>query len=159
MNIALFGYGKMGKMLENLGTARGHSFPLKIELNTEVTDLDFSKIDVAIDFSTPEAAFDNIVFCLENGIPIISGTTGWLDKYNEVTSLCESKEGAFLYASNFSLGVNIFFELNRKHALTEGRLLSSRRTQTSVCYISSSDENNFLKYSFEKSKGNSSTNY
>ncbi len=103
-------------MLENLGTARGHSFPLKIELNTEVTDLDFSKIDVAIDFSTPEAAFDNIAFCLENGIPIISGTTGWLDKYNEVTSLCESKEGAFLYASNFSLGVNIFFELNRKLA-------------------------------------------
>ena len=103
-------------MLEKLGTDRGHSFPLKIELGTDTSTLDFSSIDVAIDFSTPESAFDNIRFCLENGVPIISGTTGWLDNYQEAVSICKKENGAFIYASNFSLGVNIFFELNKQLA-------------------------------------------
>ncbi len=116
MNIALFGYGKMGKMLEKLGTERGHSFPLKIELETDISTIDFSSIDVAIEFSAPESAFENIKHCLNNNIPVVSGTTGWLDNYQEAISICKQQNGAFIYASNFSLGVNIFFELNKKLA-------------------------------------------
>ena len=116
MNIALFGYGKMGKMLEKLGTERGHSFPLKIEVETDVSTMDFSSIDVAIEFSTPESAFENIKHCLAHDIPIIAGTTGWLHHYEEAVSMCKKQNGAFIYASNFSLGVNIFFELNKKLA-------------------------------------------
>lgn len=116
MNIALFGYGKMGKMLQTLGSERGHSFPIKVELDTETSSLDFSSIDVAIDFSTPEAAFNNIKCCFEKGIPVVSGTTGWLDNYKDALALCHQYDGAFIYASNFSLGVNIFFELNKRLA-------------------------------------------
>ncbi len=110
MNIALFGYGKMGKMIEQIALKRGHQIVAKIDLDSP--PIDPQNIDVAIDFSIPDAAFDNISTCLTNGIPIISGTTGWLDRYNEAIELCKANEGAFIYASNFSLGVNIFFELN-----------------------------------------------
>ncbi|WP_411031544.1 4-hydroxy-tetrahydrodipicolinate reductase [Spongiimicrobium sp. 3-5] len=110
MNIALFGYGKMGKMLELTAEKRGHKIVAKIDVDT--VDVDYSNIDVAIDFSTPTAAFDNIKSCLERNIPIISGTTGWLSDYDKAVALCEKKKGAFIYASNFSLGVNVFFELN-----------------------------------------------
>ncbi len=114
MNIALFGYGKMGKMLEELGNARGHQIVAKIDVNSGVVD--YSTFDVAIDFSTPDAAFNNITGCFEHGVPVISGTTGWLDRYEEAVVLCNKKNGAFIYASNFSLGVNIFFELNKQLA-------------------------------------------
>ncbi|WP_350285260.1 4-hydroxy-tetrahydrodipicolinate reductase [uncultured Croceitalea sp.] len=114
MNIALFGYGKMGRMLEKLGLERGHTIVAKIDVNT--TKIDYSTIDVAIDFSTPDAAFENIVECFKNGVPVISGTTGWLSKFDEAVSICNQYEGAFIYASNFSLGVNIFFELNAQLA-------------------------------------------
>ncbi|WP_299799108.1 4-hydroxy-tetrahydrodipicolinate reductase [uncultured Maribacter sp.] len=110
MRIALFGYGKMGQMIEQIALNRGHEIVAKIDNNTQ--DFDFNSMDVAIDFSMPEAAFGNITKCLSNNIPIISGTTGWLDKYEDATTLCQEKKGAFIYASNFSLGVNIFFELN-----------------------------------------------
>ena len=110
MNIALFGYGRMGKMIEEVAINRNHTIVAKIDANTE--NIDFSKIDVAIDFSLPSAAFGNIEKCINNNVPIISGTTGWLDKYNDAVALCNEKKGAFIYASNFSLGVNIFFELN-----------------------------------------------
>ena len=110
MKIALFGYGKMGKMIERLAIDRGHSIVAKIDIDT--TDIDFSNIDVAIDFSMPDAAFSNISSCIENNVPIISGTTGWLEDYDKVLALCKKKKGAFIYASNFSLGVNVFFELN-----------------------------------------------
>ncbi|WP_299325147.1 4-hydroxy-tetrahydrodipicolinate reductase [uncultured Maribacter sp.] len=110
MRIALFGYGKMGQMIEQIALNRGHEIVAKIDNNTQ--DIDFNSMDVAIDFSMPEAAFGNITKCLSNNIPIISGTTGWLDKYEDATTLCQEKKGAFIYASNFSLGVNIFFELN-----------------------------------------------
>ncbi|MBU2996494.1 4-hydroxy-tetrahydrodipicolinate reductase [Cellulophaga baltica] len=110
MNIALFGYGRMGKMIEEISLKRNHTIVAKIDKNS--TDIDFSTIDVAIDFSQPDAAFNNIKMCLENNTPIISGTTGWLDKYEDAIVLCNENNGAFIYASNFSLGVNLFFELN-----------------------------------------------
>ena len=110
MRIALFGYGKMGKMIEQIAVQRGHVISAKVDIDTET--IDYSNFDVAIDFSTPASAFQNITSCFEHGIPVIAGTTGWLDKYEEAVKLCEKKKSAFIYASNFSLGVNIFFELN-----------------------------------------------
>ena len=110
MKIALLGYGKMGKTIERIATERGHDIVIKADIGIEY---DITKADVAIDFSVPDAAFGNISKCLENGIPVISGTTGWLKDYDNAVSLCTEKNGAFIYASNFSLGVNIFFELNR----------------------------------------------
>ncbi|MEO6346469.1 MAG: 4-hydroxy-tetrahydrodipicolinate reductase [Aquaticitalea sp.] len=111
MNIALLGYGKMGKVIEGIALERGHQIVLK----TTSKDINYSlsSVDVAIDFSIPTSAIDNISNCLNNDIPVISGTTGWLDHYDDMVALCNDKNGTFLYASNFSLGVNIFFELNR----------------------------------------------
>ena len=110
MNIALFGYGKMGRMIEQLAVERGHNIIARIDVDT--TEIDFSKMDVAIDFSMPNAAYENIKQCIKNNVPIISGTTGWLDRYDDAVTLCKAHNGAFVYASNYSLGVNIFFELN-----------------------------------------------
>ncbi|MEK6154937.1 4-hydroxy-tetrahydrodipicolinate reductase [Flavobacteriaceae bacterium 3-367] len=110
MKIALFGYGKMGKMIEKTALVRNHTIVAKIDVDSSETDL--SQVDAAIDFSTPDAAFGNIKKCLELSIPIISGTTGWLNDYDKAVALCQEKNGAFIYASNFSLGVNVFFELN-----------------------------------------------
>jgi 4-hydroxy-tetrahydrodipicolinate reductase len=114
MKIALLGYGKMGKTIERLALERGHEIVLKID--KEDTNIAINKADVAIDFSLPEAAFKNITLCLENGVPVVSGTTGWLENYENAVALCQQMKGAFIYASNFSLGVNLFFELNRKLA-------------------------------------------
>ncbi|MDO9037307.1 MAG: 4-hydroxy-tetrahydrodipicolinate reductase [Lutibacter sp.] len=110
MKIALLGYGKMGKTIEQIALQRGHEIVLKIDENS--ADYDITLADVAIDFSIPAAAFNNISNCLNNHVPIVSGTTGWLAKLREATQLCKQKNGAFISASNFSLGVNIFFELN-----------------------------------------------
>jgi 4-hydroxy-tetrahydrodipicolinate reductase len=113
MNIALLGYGRMGKEIEKLALQRGHEIVLRIEENQSY---DITKADVAIDFSIPDAAFENISNCLKNQVPVISGTTGWLEQYEEAVQLCEQNNGSFIYASNFSLGVNIFFELNKQLA-------------------------------------------
>ncbi|MFD2101033.1 4-hydroxy-tetrahydrodipicolinate reductase [Flagellimonas iocasae] len=110
MRIALFGYGKMGKMIEEIAQKRGHEIVAKVDVGAE--DIDYASMDVAIDFSTPDSAFENITGCFEHGVPVICGTTGWLDQYNEAVDLCNANKSAFIYASNFSLGVNIFFELN-----------------------------------------------
>lgn len=110
MKIALFGYGKMGKMIEEIAQQRNHTIVAKIDENSK--DIDFSTMDVAIDFSVPTSAFSNITSCLKNGVPVISGTTGWLQHYDEAVDICNKNKGAFIYASNFSLGVNVFFELN-----------------------------------------------
>lgn len=110
MKIALLGYGKMGKTIEQIALQRGHEIVLKIDENSLYYDITIA--DVAIDFSIPEAAFKNISTCLNNHVPVISGTTGWLAKLPEAEALCKEKNGAFISASNFSLGVNIFFELN-----------------------------------------------
>lgn len=118
MNIALIGYGRMGQAIEDLALRRGHTITCKIssknlqEFNPRVIQW----ADVAIEFSTPESAFANISTCLEAGVPVVSGTTGWLSKKEEIDKLCLSKDGAFLYASNFSIGVNIFFEINKRLA-------------------------------------------
>ena len=114
MNIALFGYGRMGKMIEALAESRGHQIVARIDLDT--VTIDFSQMDVAIDFSTPDSAFGNISNCLKHKVPVISGTTGWLADYDKAIQLCEEEQGAFIYASNFSLGVNVFFELNQQLA-------------------------------------------
>ncbi len=114
MKIAILGYGKMGKVIEQIAIQRGHTIVLKTTRNT--TNIDLSNTDVAIDFSILNAAVNNISTCLNQNTPVISGTTGWLDKYEVMVALCEQKKGAFIYGSNFSLGVNIFFELNKKLA-------------------------------------------
>jgi 4-hydroxy-tetrahydrodipicolinate reductase len=111
MKIALLGYGKMGKTIEQIAIKRGHDVVLTIDKDD--TNYDITKADVAIDFSIPTVAFNNISNCINNNVPVISGTTGWLDKYDDAVALCQEKKGAFIYASNYSLGVNIFFELNK----------------------------------------------
>jgi 4-hydroxy-tetrahydrodipicolinate reductase len=110
MKIALFGYGKMGKMIEQIALGRNHTIVAKIDINTN--KIDFSQMDVAIDFSQPSSAYENIKQCLDHNVPIICGTTGWLKDYDKAVALCKEKNGAFIYASNYSLGVNVFFELN-----------------------------------------------
>ena len=110
MQIALLGYGKMGKEIEKIALKRGHSIVIKADLDTVY---DISDADVAIDFSVPASAAGNIINCFKSNVPVISGTTGWLNQYNDVIEQCKEKDGAFIYASNFSLGVNIFFEMNK----------------------------------------------
>lgn len=115
MNILILGYGKMGKIIASIAEERGHTIIGKIteENINELSELDVDAIDVAIEFSQPEAAISNITWAIENGIPVVSGTTGWLDKKPEIERLTLSKGGTFFYASNFSIGVNIFFKINR----------------------------------------------
>lgn len=114
MKIALLGYGKMGKTIEKLAQEKGHEIVARISSNGDFSEL--SKADVAIDFSVPEAAAKNITHCFDISIPVVSGTTGWLEHYDEVLKTCQSRNGSFIYASNFSVGVNLFFELNKKLA-------------------------------------------
>ena len=118
MNIALLGYGKMGHAIEEIALQRGHGIVLRInDLNlNDLTKENIRKADVAIEFTNPESAAGNILFCLENQIPVISGTTGWLDQLKKIEDKCRENNGSFLYASNYSIGVNIFFELNKKLA-------------------------------------------
>ncbi len=110
MKIALLGYGKMGKTIERIAVSRGHKIVLRKDADRTFEGL--QNADVAIDFSLPEVAVCNISECLNTNIPIVCGTTGWLENYQEMVDLCKEKNGSFIYASNFSLGVNIFFELN-----------------------------------------------
>ncbi len=114
MKIALIGYGKMGKAIEEIAVAKGHEIVLKIDLNNvdEFTKDNLSKADVAIEFTSPHTAFENVKRCIEYGVPVVCGSTGWLDKWNEIETLCHQQNGTLLYASNFSIGVNLFFELN-----------------------------------------------
>ena len=114
MNAAIIGYGKMGKEIEKILIERGHKVTLIIDQDN-TADLDaahLKEVDVAIEFSTPQTAYSNIVKCLEYNTPVVCGTTAWLDRYDEVKQLCESKKGAFFYASNYSIGVNLTFRLN-----------------------------------------------
>lgn len=111
MKIALLGYGKMGKIIEEIALTRGHQIVLRKTSESSFEGLE--NADVAIDFSVPSAAVRNISECLHTNVPIVSGTTGWLEEYQTMVALCQKQNGAFIYGSNFSLGVNIFFELNR----------------------------------------------
>lgn len=113
MKIALLGYGRMGKEIEKIAISRGHEIVIRKDVDNKI---DITLADVAIDFSVPNSAYNNIVDCLNNNVPVISGTTGWLDKYDDAVALCKEKKGGFIYASNYSVGVNIFFELNKQLA-------------------------------------------
>lgn len=118
MKIGLIGYGHMGKEVEHLALSRGHGISFIIDENNQpdlVPEV-LSQADVIIEFTRPDAAFGNIAACLDAGVPVVSGTTGWLDRYEEIRSKCLSLNGGLFYASNFSVGVNLFFELNEKLA-------------------------------------------
>jgi 4-hydroxy-tetrahydrodipicolinate reductase len=119
MNIALLGYGKMGKAIEEIALKNGHDIVIRIHDQNleEFTIENLQKADVAIEFTSPLSAVTNILFCFDAGVPVVCGTTGWLGKMEMVQQKCKEKNGTFLYASNFSIGVNIFFELNKKLAL------------------------------------------
>lgn len=115
MNILLLGYGKMGRTIEKIALDRGHHIAGRIDVSNrqEMESLGSDAVDVVIEFSSPESAFENITYCLKRGWPVVSGTTGWLNHRTEVEELCEQHKGAFFYASNYSIGVNLFFRLNK----------------------------------------------
>ena len=115
MKIALIGYGKMGKTIEQIALGRGHQIVSIVDINNpeEIHSDKFKSADVAIEFTTPATAFNNYMQCFAAGIPVVSGTTGWLDKIGQVKDMCEKEGKTFFYASNFSIGVNIFFAINK----------------------------------------------
>jgi 4-hydroxy-tetrahydrodipicolinate reductase len=115
MRVLLLGYGKMGQTIDGIATGRGHNITHKINIENaaDLQKIQPGEVDVAIEFSQPDAAVENIKTCLLKGIPVISGTTGWLERKKEIEDLCKEKNGTFFYASNFSVGVNIFFKLNK----------------------------------------------
>lgn len=115
MNIGLFGYGKMGRAIEEIALAQGHSIAWRLtrDNRTDATSDWLRQADVAIEFTRPEAAFGNVMLCLEAGLPVVSGTTGWLARLPDARAYCLGHQGAMLWASNFSIGVNLFFALNR----------------------------------------------
>jgi 4-hydroxy-tetrahydrodipicolinate reductase len=118
MKIALIGYGKMGKAIEEIAVNRGHEVVLKIdEYNlADFNQKNMSVVDVAIEFTGPHSAYDNVKKALEFDMPLVCGSTGWLEKLDEIKKLCAARNGSFIYASNFSVGVNIFFEVNKRLA-------------------------------------------
>jgi 4-hydroxy-tetrahydrodipicolinate reductase len=118
MKIALLGYGKMGREIEKIALTRNHSIVLKIDIDNQ-NDLNIEnlrKADVAIDFSVPSGAYANIMKCFDAGIPIVSGTTGWMDRFDEILEICRTRGTSFFYASNYSIGMNLFFQINRQLA-------------------------------------------
>ena len=118
MKIALIGYGKMGKAIEEIALEKGHEIVLKIDVqnNADFTKEKLQMAEVAIEFTGPHSAYENVKKCIEFGVPVVSGSTGWLDKWNEISALCETKNGCLVYSSNYSIGVNLFFELNKQLA-------------------------------------------
>ncbi|MFO7822320.1 MAG: 4-hydroxy-tetrahydrodipicolinate reductase [Cyclobacterium sp.] len=114
MNILILGYGKMGKIISRIAGDRGHQIAARINIDnvSDLETLDTSQIDVAIEFSQPDAAVPNIKWCMENGVPVVVGTTGWQEQKEKVAEWCQEKNGSLFYASNFSIGVNIFFKVN-----------------------------------------------
>lgn len=118
MKIALIGYGKMGKAIEEIAVAKGHEIVLKIDVqnNHEFTKENIQKADVAIEFTGPHSAFENVKKCIELGIPVVSGSTGWLEKWSEIEAACKANNGCIVYSSNYSIGVNLFFEVNKQLA-------------------------------------------
>jgi 4-hydroxy-tetrahydrodipicolinate reductase len=118
MKIALIGYGKMGKAIESIALNKGHEIVLKIDIqnNQDFTEAAIQKADVAIEFTGPHSAFENVKKCIAWGVPVVSGSTGWLDQWAVIKDLCEEKNGTLIYSSNYSIGVNLFFELNKQLA-------------------------------------------
>lgn len=118
MNIALIGYGKMGKAIEEIAIQRGHTIVLKIDVDNidQFTKENLEKADVAIEFTGPHSAYENVKKLVQFGASTVCGSTGWLDKLEEIKNDCQKNDGGFIYASNFSVGVNIFFEINKRLA-------------------------------------------
>jgi 4-hydroxy-tetrahydrodipicolinate reductase len=114
MKIALIGYGKMGHAIEEIAVKKGHEIVLKITIDNieDFTIANLQKADVAIEFTGPESAVENLQKCFDAGVPVVCGSTGWLSHWSAIETSCRQKNGALLYASNFSIGVNLFFELN-----------------------------------------------
>lgn len=114
MNILILGYGKMGKIITQIAEQRGHHIVAKINIENvaDLNSLDTDTIDVAIEFSQPESAVGNITWCMEHQVPVVVGTTGWMDQKEAVESSCRRNKGSLFYASNFSIGVNLFFKVN-----------------------------------------------
>ena len=141
MNIALIGYGKMGKVIEQIALDRGHAVNLKIDLNniSDFTKENLAKSDVAIEFTGPHSAYENLMRCLEAGTPVVCGSTGWLDQYDKVADYCKKREGALLYASNFSIGVNIFFALNKHLAKIMNRQAEYDVNMTEIHHTAKKD--------------------
>ena len=129
MKIAIIGYGKMGKAIEEIAIKNGHEIVLRISAKNinEFTIANLQLADVAIEFTNPMSAVNNLKKCFDAGIPVVCGSTGWMEHWNDVIKYCKDKNGAFLYASNFSIGVNIFFEINRQLAI-----LMSKRSEYNV---------------------------
>lgn len=124
MRIALIGYGKMGKMIKEVAEQRGHDIVLKVNIENleDFNQQNMSQADVAIEFTGPESAYNNVIQCIDFGVPVVSGSTGWNDKIDSANEYCRQKGGSFLHTSNFSIGVNIFFEVNKLLA----RLMASQ---------------------------------
>ncbi len=116
MRIALIGYGKMGKIIEEIAISRGHSITQKSTSLNPIEQLDFSIVDIAIEFTTPHHAVKHIEYCIDKNVPVVVGTTAWNDQMNYVQDYVTKNDGALLHASNFSIGVNIFFNINKKLA-------------------------------------------
>jgi 4-hydroxy-tetrahydrodipicolinate reductase len=167
MKIALLGYGKMGQVIERIAVERGHEIVLKKDEFNTYDGL--ATADVAIDFSVPMAAVDNISSCFHANVPVVSGTTGWLEHYDEMIALCKEKKGGFISSSNFSLGVNIFFELNDYLAKMMANLDSYNVTMEEIHHIHKLDapsgtaislakgvmeNSNYTNWTLEKAKEN-----
>ncbi len=118
MNIALIGYGRMGREIESIAVQRGHDVKLIVDVNNigDLNDKNLKDINAAIEFSSPDSAFENVVACLSRKVPVVSGTTGWLDKFERAADICLKYKTSFIHSSNFSIGVNLLFRLNRELA-------------------------------------------
>jgi 4-hydroxy-tetrahydrodipicolinate reductase len=116
MKIALIGYGKMGQAIEKIALERGHEISIIVTSQNPIEHVDFSSTDVAIEFTKPELATKHIIHCMNSSVPVVVGTTAWHEELETIKAICEDKNGSLLYASNFSLGVNIFFEINKRLA-------------------------------------------
>lgn len=146
MNIVLLGYGKMGKAIEQVALDRGHQIAARIDRRdgpddnqNDLTTLTGDAVDVVIEFSSPESAADNIMACLERGWPVVCGTTGWLDRRPAIEQLCHDRNGAFFYASNYSIGVNLFFRLNKILAQFMRNYPSYRVSMTEIHHTEKKD--------------------
>lgn len=137
MKIGLLGYGKMGRAIEQIALDKGHQIAWRISRSNqqELTPELLRQADVAIEFTRPDAAFEHVMFCLKNGVPVVSGTTGWLDKMPEARDYCVQNKGALLWASNFSVGVNLFFALNRYLARLMEERPEYRASATEIHHI------------------------
>lgn len=141
MKIALVGYGKMGKAIEEIALQKGHEIVLKIDVDNaaDLNSENIAKADVAIEFTSPHSAFDNIMKLLEYKIPVVCGSTGWLDKLDAVEEYCLQQQGTFLYSSNYSVGVNIFFEVNKRLAALMNNQPSYEVSMTEIHHTEKKD--------------------